>query len=125
MSDYRKDFKSVQSDYYWSLPRVVLMALFGVAGLCLLGWLVQGNNFFVYKMLAPQYEAVRRDVMIESRAYGEAQTRQFYRLKLQYTQAKSDDEKATIRAMALHEAQAFDRALLPADLQAFLTSIGG
>jgi hypothetical protein len=34
MSQYRKDFREVQSEYYWSLPRVLFMAAFGVAALC-------------------------------------------------------------------------------------------
>jgi hypothetical protein len=48
-----------------------------------------------------------------------------YRLKLQYQQAKTDAERATIRAMVLHEAQAFDRARLPVDLRTFIDQLGG
>lgn len=125
MSDYRKDFRDGQREFYWSMPRVFFMALFAFVALAALGWVAQGNQFFLYKVFAPQYEAVRRDVMIESRAYSEATTREFYRLRLQYAQAKTEDEKATIRAMARHEAAAFDRARLPADLQSFLIQIGG
>jgi hypothetical protein len=82
-------------------------------------------GFASFAFWAPKYEAVRRDTMIQSRAYGEATTRELYRLKLQYVQAKTDDEKATIRAFALHESAAFDRDRLPADLQIFLTQLGG
>jgi hypothetical protein len=83
------------------------------------------GGFYLYAYFAPKYEGVRRDVMIQSRAYSEGQTREIYRLKLQYQQAQSDDERATIRAMALHEASAFDRSRLPLDLQSFIIQLGG
>lgn len=82
------------------------------------------GGYYLYAYLAPKYESTRRDVMLESRAYSEGQTREIYRLKLQYQQAKSDDERATIRAMALHEASAFDRSRLPLDLQSFIQQLG-
>jgi hypothetical protein len=93
----------------------------GIGAIFGLNYLAYGNFAF----FAPKYEAVRRDVMIESRAYSEATTRQLYRLKLQYQQAGSDAERATIRAMTLHEAQAFDRDRLPADLRNFVQQMGG
>lgn len=83
------------------------------------------GGYYAYSYFGPKYEEVRRDIMIQSRAYSEGQTREIYRLKLQYQQAKNDDERATIRAMALHEASAFDRSRLPADLQSFITQLGG
>jgi hypothetical protein len=83
------------------------------------------GGYYLYAYLAPKYEATRRDVMIESRAYSEGQTREMYRLKLQYQQTKSDDERDTIKAMALHEAAAFDRTRLPLDLQSFIQQLGG
>jgi hypothetical protein len=79
-----------------------------------------GTSFF-----APRYEAVRRDTMIQSRAYSEGMQREFYRLKLQYDQAQSDAERATIRAMVIHEAEAVDRSRLPEDLRSFIERIGG
>lgn len=95
-----------------------------ILGICaIVGLSIGGYHLYAY--LAPKYESTRRDVMLESRAYSEGQTREVYRLKLQYQQAKSDDERATIRAMALHEASAFDRTRLPFDLQSFLQQLGG
>lgn len=102
----------------------------GLAGLfffalVLFGIAVGGNalSFWSYSFWAPKYEGVRRDVMIQSRAYSEASTREMYRFKLQYVQAKSDDERNTIKAFALHEATSFDRDRLPLDLQAFLIEL--
>ena len=97
---------------------ILILFLVGGFGLDYYAW---GTfNFF-----APKYEATRRDVMIQSRAYSEATMREMYRFKLQYAQAKTNEERDTIRAFALHEAQSFDRDRLPADLQTFLASLGG
>jgi hypothetical protein len=85
-------------------------------------------NFFGYAnfaFFAPKYEAVRRDQMIESRAYTEGTIRELYTLKRQYDSAKTDDERATIAAAARHEFSIFPRDRLPGDLQAFLAQVGG
>ncbi len=85
-------------------------------------------NYFGYAnfaFFAPKYEAVRRDQMIESRAYTEGTIRELYTLKRQYDAAKTDDERATIIAAARHEFSIFPKERLPGDLQAFLIQIGG
>lgn len=106
-----------------------MKTVFGILGVVVLFFgVIFGLNLFglaSYSFFAPRYEAVRRDTMIQSRAYSEASTREMYRFKLQYQQAKSDDERATIRAFALHESAAFERDRLPNDLQSFIIQLGG
>lgn len=85
-------------------------------------------NYFGYvstAFFAPRYEGVRRDVMIESRAYSEGTVRELYTLQRQYRAAKTDDERATLAAAARHEFSIFPRERLPADLQVFMTQVGG
>lgn len=125
MSDYRKDFREVQSEYYWSAPRLFGMGFVGLALLCGLGFGLNYVGLVSFGFFAPRYEAVRRDTMIQSRAYTEANLREFYRLRLEYQQAANDDQRATIRAMVVHEAQAVDRSRLPVDLQQFIAQLGG
>lgn len=105
--------------------KITLSVFAGIIGFAALIFGLNYLGFMQTAFFAPKYEAVRRDTMIESRAYSEATTRQMYRLKLQWQQAATPDEKATIRAMALHEAQAFDKSRLPVDLQTFITQLGG
>jgi hypothetical protein len=93
-----------------------------VAGIGI-AWIVQGNDFFLRAYFAPKYEAVRRETVIQSQAYSEATTRRLHDLRRQYTQARSDDEKAAIKAMAIHEASAFDANRLPPDLRLFLAQL--
>lgn len=101
--------------------------IFGIIGFILLiAVVIFGLNavgFMSFAFWAPKYEGVRRDVMIESRAYSEATVRELYRLKLQYAQATTPEEKNTIKAFTLHEAAAFDKARLPADIVPFLREL--
>lgn len=102
--------------------------MMAAVGLVLLGGLGFGLRYaglMQFAFFAPQEEAIRRNVMIESRAYSEATTRRLYELKLQYETAPNDDAKATIRSLAIHEARAFDRTRLPRELQMFVSQLGG
>jgi hypothetical protein len=101
----------------WALGAFAVIVIIAASGQFLGLW---STGYF-----APKYEAIRRDVMIESRAYSEATTREMYRLKIQWMQAKTEAEKSAIAAMAIHEAQGFDRDRLPAELQSFIIEIGG
>ncbi len=88
---------------------------------------VVGLSFLGFQMhayFAPKYEAVNRDVMLQSRSYQEGTVRELYTIKRQY-EAASETEKATLRAAALHEFEIFPKDRLPPDLAAFMTEIGG
>jgi hypothetical protein len=93
-----------------------------IGGSVLLLSVIFGLNYFAYgtfNFFAPKYEATRRDVMINSRAYSEGTIRELYRLKAQY-EAADPIAKATIAAAARHEFQIFPQDRLPADLQGFM-----
>ncbi len=85
------------------------------------GWI----GFEVYSYYAPRYEAVNRDVMLQSRSYQEGAIRELYSIQRQYISAKTDEEKATLAAAARHEFSIFPKERLPADLVIFMNSIGG
>lgn len=125
MNEYRKDFREFQREYYWSMPRLFFMGLLVLIALGSIGFGLRYLGYVQFAVFAPLEEAVRRDVMIESRAYSEATTRRLYELKIQYDTAPNDDAKASIRALALHESRAFDRTRLPRDLQIFISQLGG
>lgn len=77
------------------------------------------GSWALYAWLAPKYESTRREVMLQSRAYHEGEMRNLYRLKMQFEQAPSDDEKHTIQLAARHECEAVDPSQLPPDLKEF------
>ena len=125
MGNYRDEYREVQREYFWTLPRALFAGVCGLAALVAVGFGLNYAGYASFAFFAPRYEGVRRDTMIQSRAYSEGMTREMYRLKIQYFQAKSDAERETIAAMAKHEGAALDRSRLPLDLQSFLTQIGG
>jgi hypothetical protein len=122
---YRKDFREVQGDYYWSVPRVFFMVICALLLICSIGFCLRYFGYANFAFFAPKIEAVRRDQMIESRSYTEGTIRELYTLQRQYQAAKTDDERATIGAAARHEFSIFPKERLPGDLQAFLNQVGG
>ena len=96
---------------------VVVLIIAGITGASI-------GSYYLYAFLAPKYESTRRDVMLQSRAYSEGQTRSLYRLKMQFESAPSPDARQTILLAARHECQAMDRSRLPADLSAFCNPMG-
>lgn len=104
-------------DFFSGIGAIVLV-VGGIAGASI-------GGYYLWAFLAPKYEATRRDVMIESRAYSEGAIRQLYNLKRQYETAQSDTERATIAATAKHEFSIFPAERLPADLRLFMSQIGG
>ena len=95
----------------------VPLFLGGIFGLSYFG-------YWQYGFFAPRYEAVRRNQMLQSRAYSEGETHNLYRLKIQYEEAPSPEAKQTIVLAARHECEAMDRSRLPADLSAFCNPMG-
>jgi hypothetical protein len=98
-----------------------------VGGIVVLLVVIFGLNYYGYMtnvFFMPRQEALRRETMIQSRAYNEATIRDLNRLRLQYTQAKSEDEKGALVALIRSDTQAGDIANLPDDLQTFLRTIG-
>lgn len=123
--NYRDDYRYAERQYYWTLPRVFLAVVVTFIFIGSLSFTAHYLGIVRMSIFAPMEEAIRRDVMIESRAYSEATTRRLYELKIQYDTAPNDEAKAAIRSLALHEARAFDKKRLPRDLQVFLVQIGG
>lgn len=82
------------------------------------------GSYYLYAFLAPKYESTRRDVMLQSRAYSEGETRNLYRLKIQYDSANTPEAKQTILLAARHECEAMDRSRLPAELSVFCNPLG-
>lgn len=103
----------------------LLACVVGWATLTGLGVLGRGARLWSDRNFAPQEEAVRRDVVIQSQAYSESQIRRLYELQRQYLADPegSPQRQATV-AMARHEFAVFDRTRLPVDLQAFAKKVG-
>jgi hypothetical protein len=103
------------------------IALAIILGIPLFFAAIFGLNYYAYgtyNFFAPKYEATRRDVMLQSRAYSEGETRNLYRLKIQSDAAPTPEARQTLVLAARHECEALDRSRLPADLASFCNPMG-
>jgi hypothetical protein len=69
------------------ITKVVLV----IMGICIafiaFGWLVQGNNFFMYKFFAPKQEQVRREVYEQTYSYKQGSVQRLNSLCMQINAA--------------------------------------
>lgn len=97
-------------------------AVFVTAGLVAVPWIVQGNDFFLYKVFAPKYEAVRRETFEESKAYRQGMVQELQNMRFQYVQA-DEGHKDALASIILHRTADFDVAQLPVDLRQFVVQL--
>jgi hypothetical protein len=99
----------------------------GVGGLVLLGLLLfaaTGFNLGMLRFWGPQFQDARRDIFEHSQSYVQGKVSHLSRLRAAYEAADAGPAKESFRRQLLTEASTIDLGLLPAELQAFLRSIG-
>lgn len=82
-----------------------LLALMIVLGL---GWIAEGNDFFMYKFFAPRQEAVRRQVFEQTRSFNAGMIQELENMQFQYSQQKDAATKAALRSIILHRASGYN-----------------
>ncbi|MDO8582637.1 MAG: hypothetical protein Q7R63_01455 [bacterium] len=87
-----------------------------------LGWLAQGNDFFMYKFFAPKQEAVRREVFEESKAFNQGMIQELQNMQFEYMKA-GEKEKDALASIILHRAADYDESKMPADLRDFIRDL--
>ena len=87
-----------------------------------LGWLVQGNDFFMYQYFAPKYEAVRRDTFEQTKSYQQGMIQDLRRMQEEYITTDKEHQGA-LKSLILHAAADFPDENLPADLREFLQKL--
>ena len=102
---------------------VIGLGVLGLAGLFGLGFLVQGENFALYKFFAPREEQVRHDVFKQSQAYNDGVAQELGQMRLDYARAKTAEEKGAIRGLVMHEVAGYDTSKLPSNLQSFVSKV--
>lgn len=93
-----------------------LLVMFGTT------WVVEGNNFFIYKVFAPREEAVRRQVFEQSKAYNEGMAQELSQMQLDYIKA-NPEQKQALRSIILHRYARYNKDMLSTDLRSFLDSL--
>jgi hypothetical protein len=81
-------------------------------------WVIQGNEFFMYRYFAPRYEIVKRDVFENTPSYKWGMTQELQNMQFKYEQA-TKDEKDALRPIILRRMYQFGDEKLTSDLLAF------
>ena len=90
-----------------------------------LGWVLQGNDFFLYKAFAPRYEQVRRETFEQSHAYRQGMIQELQNMQFQYIQA-DPAHRAGLASIILHRVDDVpDAETLPRSLQSFIGCLRG
>ncbi len=105
----------------WFIVKMVVFFLVIGAGI---GWFAQGNEFFLYKVLAPKREAVRREVFEQSKAFNQGMVQELQNMQFEYVKADTA-HKAALAGIILHRSADFDfdDPRVPNDLKVFVTEL--
>lgn len=101
----------------------IVLIILGIIVLALgLGWVAQGNDFFLYKVFAPKYEQVRRETFEQSKAYKTGMIQELQNLQIEYLKA-DESHKQALATIIIHRVAEFDETQLPADLHDFIEGL--
>lgn len=103
--------------------KYVLIAFASLVGLLGITWLAQGNDFFLYSVFAPKYEAVRRQTFEQTKSYNEGVAQELRSAQLDYARAKTAAERQALASYVLHQVAGYDASKLPPDLQSFVSQL--
>ena len=89
-----------------------------------LGWLIQGNDFFMYKFFAPKYEDTRREVFEHSKAFNQGMIQELQNMQFEYVKA-SPEHKQALASIILHRSADYnlEQPQVPADLRNFIIDL--
>ena len=98
----------------------VLLAMVAFAA-CSLGiaWIVQGNDFALYRYFGPKLEDTRREIFEHSKAYRQGMIQELENMQFQYEQA-SPSQKEGLSFIILHCAADVDQNMMPPPLASFI-----
>jgi len=101
---------------------------FGVIGFLLailaLTWVIQGNDFFMYKFFGLRYEQTRRQIFEQSRAFNQGMIQELENMQFEYEKA-SPEHRTALRSIILHRASGYNLndPDVPASLRAFINQL--
>ncbi|MBP2643838.1 MAG: hypothetical protein H6Q67_1725 [Firmicutes bacterium] len=89
---------------------------------CCIAWVIQGNNFFLYKVFAPAQEQVRRETFEQSKAYNQGVAQDISSFQQQYVQA-TDSQKDALASIIIHRYADYDLSKLQPDQRQFIEKL--
>jgi hypothetical protein len=100
----------------------VCFVIGGIVCLFMVIWVIQGNDFFMYKFFAPKYEQARRETFEQSKAYNEGMKQELQNMMFEYIKAKPEHKDA-LASIVLHRTADYDLEKLPDDLRDFIKKL--
>ena len=104
------------------VARCIGIGLLVLLGIFALGWMIEGNDFFMYKFFGPKREAVRREVFENTKSYRQGMIQELQNMQFKYIQADSSAKDA-LASIILHRAADFPKDDMPADLRSFIDGL--
>lgn len=98
---------------------IVVLALVVILGLT---WIIEGNNFFLYKVFAPQKEQIRHEVFKNSQAYTDGMVEELQNYMLEYNKADTA-HKTALKTVIIRQSAKVDEEYLPEDLKDFIKTL--
>ena len=108
-----------------SVFKAIVAGVGAIVVILALGWVVMGNEFFLYQYFAPKQEAVRRQVFETSRAFNQGMVQELQNMQFDYVKTTDPAAKAALASVILHRASGYnlDDPIVPADLRSFIAKL--
>jgi len=102
---------------------IILAIVLVIVGLFFLGWLVQGNDYFMFKVFAPKMEQVRRETFEQSKAYNQGMAQDLESMRQDYIMNKDKEVRAGLRSVIFHKLADYDTSKLTPDLREWIQQL--
>ncbi len=121
-NDYRNEMREARQETAWTIWHWLPVSILVLIILMGLGWLIQGNDFFMYKFFAPKQEQVRRQVFEQTKSYNQGMIQELQNMQFQYEQADSKHKDA-LASIILHRAADYPENKMPNNLKVFVQNL--
>lgn len=100
-------------------------ALVGVVAFLALTWLIQGSDWFLYKIWAPKYEQVRRDTFEQSRSFNVGMVQELENMQREYLLSKDPKAREALASIIKHRASGYNLndPAVSSDLRSFIQGL--
>jgi len=94
-----------------------------ILGVLALGWISEGNEFFLYKFFGPKRVAVEREIFENSKAFNQGTIQEIRNYKFEYEKVTDKNQKAALASTILHQVADYPEDKLPNDLRIWINEI--
>lgn len=101
--------------------KAIILSVIGILSLI---WIVQGNDFFMYRFFGLKYENARREIFEQSKAYNQGMIQELQNMQFEYVKA-TPSQQESLASIILHRTADFDldQEQVPEDLRQFVRSL--